>query len=62
MATPVRNVDLARGKTWTETITNNGTKILEEVRKMRLGLDRQLDLRKEAVVGLRECSGETAST
>ena len=45
-------------KTWTETITNNGTKILDEVRKMSLGLERQMQVLKEAVSGLKECSTE----
>ncbi len=45
-------------KTWTETITNNGTKILDEVRKMSLGLERQMEKLKEAVSGLKECSTE----
>ena len=45
-------------KTWTETITNNGAKILDEVRKMSLGLERQTEILKEAVSGLKECSTE----
>ncbi len=41
-------------KTWTETITNNGGKILEEVRKMSAALDRQMQVLRDAVSGLKE--------
>ncbi len=46
-------------KTWTETITNNSGKILEEVRKMRGGLDRQMDVLREAISGLKESAIES---
>jgi len=45
-------------KTWAETITNNGTKILDEVRKMSRGLERQTELLKEGVSGLKGSSTE----
>lgn len=41
-------------KTWTETITNNGGKIYEEIRKMSAGLDRQVLLLRDAILGLKE--------
>jgi hypothetical protein len=47
---------LEQMKTWTETITSNGGKILAEVRKMSLGLERQLQVLKDAVSGLKESS------
>ena len=47
---------LEQMKTWTETITSSGGKILDEVRKMSRGLERQLQLLKDAVSGLKESS------
>lgn len=41
-------------KTWTETITSNGGKILDEVRKMAIGLDRQMQVLRDAMSGLKE--------
>ncbi len=41
-------------KTWTETITSNGGKILEEVRKMTAALDRQMQILRDAISGLKE--------
>jgi len=41
-------------KTWTETITNNGSKILDEIRKMSAALERQIQVLGEAVSGLKE--------
>jgi hypothetical protein len=41
-------------KTWTETITSNGGKILEEVRKMTAALDRQMQILRDAISGLKQ--------
>jgi hypothetical protein len=41
-------------KKWTETIQSNSGKILEEVRKMTDGLDRQIDTLRESVEALRK--------
>jgi len=43
-------------KTWTETIANNGSKILDEIRKMSAGLERQIQILGEAVSGLKQSS------
>jgi hemerythrin-like domain-containing protein len=40
-------------KTWTETITSNGGKILEEVRKMTAALERQMQILRNAISGLK---------
>ena len=44
---------LANMKTWTETIQSNSGKILEEVRKMTEGLNRQITALRESVAALR---------
>jgi predicted XRE-type DNA-binding protein len=48
-------------KTWTETITNNGGKILDEIRKMSVALERQTQLLKDAITGLKESADEVKS-
>jgi hypothetical protein len=45
-------------KTLTETIKSNSEKVLEDVRKMAEGLDVQLQVLKEAVVGLRKSANQ----
>jgi hypothetical protein len=41
-------------KTWTETIANNGGKILDEIRKMSAALERQIEILGDAVSGLKQ--------
>ena len=41
-------------KTWAETITNNSGKMLDEIRKMGAALERQMQILREAVAGLKE--------
>lgn len=45
-------------KTWTETITSNGGKILDEIRKMSAALDRQMQILREALSGLKDSSAQ----
>jgi hypothetical protein len=47
-------------KTWTETITNNGGKLLDEIRKMNAALDRQVQILREALSGLKETAAQEA--
>jgi hypothetical protein len=47
-------------KTWTETITNNGSKILDEVRKMSAALERQTQVLKDAICGLKQSANEVS--
>jgi hypothetical protein len=47
-------------KTWTDTITNNSGKILEEIRKMSAALDRQMQILREALSGLKETAAQEA--
>lgn len=49
---------LTNMKTWTETIQSNSGKILEEVRKMKEGLDYQIHVLKESVGGLKQSVAE----
>lgn len=47
-------------KTWTETITNNSGKILDEIRKMSAALERQIQILGDAVSGLKQSSVEVS--
>jgi hypothetical protein len=47
-------------KTWTETITNNSGKILDEIRKMSAALDRQMQILREALSALKESAVQEA--
>jgi hypothetical protein len=47
-------------KTWAETITNNSGKMLDEIRKMGAALDRQMQILREAVAGLKESAVQEA--
>lgn len=49
-------------KTWTETITSNNGKILDEIRKMSAALDRQLQILKEALSGFKESAVQESLT
>jgi hypothetical protein len=40
-------------KTWTETVQSNSGKVLEEVRKMNEALDRQIQVLREGIEGLK---------
>jgi len=44
---------LQKMNTWTETIKSNSGKILEEVRKMTEGLDQQIQVLRDATMGLK---------
>lgn len=44
---------LGKMKTWTETIQTNSGKVLEELRKMTEGLERQTEVLRESVAALR---------
>jgi len=44
---------LVNMKTWSETIQSNSGKILEEVRKMTEGLNRQITALRDSVAALR---------
>lgn len=44
---------LEKMNTWTETIKSNSGKILEEVRKMTEGLDQQIQILRDATMGLK---------
>jgi len=44
---------LAKMKTWTETIQSNSGKVLEEVRKMSEGLERQIGVLRDSVAALK---------
>ncbi len=41
-------------KTWTETIQSNSGKILDEVRKMTNGLEKQIGVLRESVEALKQ--------
>jgi len=47
-------------KTWTETITSNSGKMLDEIRKMGTALDRQMQILREAVAGLKSSAVQEA--
>ncbi len=44
---------LSKMKTWSETISSNSGKILEEIRKMSDAMDRELGILREATAGLK---------
>jgi hypothetical protein len=48
---------LEKMNTWTETIKSNSGKILEEVRKMTEGLHEQIQILRDATVGLKQSGG-----
>lgn len=41
-------------KTWTETIYSNSSKILDEVRKMAINLEKQIGVLRESVSALKQ--------
>jgi hypothetical protein len=52
---------LAKMKTFTETAKTSSEKVLEEIRKMTNGLDRQIQTLREAVDGLKQSSAQSKS-